>query len=215
MPVIDVPPPAFMQDPEIQAFSDSVARFFEREAPPERGARWRAAGQVEREFWRQAGDAGLLGVSVPTEYGGAAVVRIACRSEPAPGDGRGGSGNSGQPERRRASKARRVCGTTCGVREVTGAGVRARHRRFRASGCATFGQSSIGVVLRGDPSLGPGPGVFVLPAHSSTGHAVSECYRSLAELISKGEGEMAVILARRYASMVADWLPDDLPTYSA
>ena len=71
MSVIDVPPAAFMQDPEIQAFSDSVARFFEREAPPERVARWRAAGQVEREFWRQAGAAGLLGVSVPTEYGGA------------------------------------------------------------------------------------------------------------------------------------------------
>jgi alkylation response protein AidB-like acyl-CoA dehydrogenase len=70
MPVLDVPPPAFMQDPEIQAFSDSVARFFEREAPPERVARWRAAGQVEREFWRQAGEAGLLGVSVPAEYGG-------------------------------------------------------------------------------------------------------------------------------------------------
>jgi alkylation response protein AidB-like acyl-CoA dehydrogenase len=70
MPVLDVPPPAFMQDPEIQDFSDSVARFFEREAPPERVARWRADGQVERAFWRQAGEAGLLGVSVPTEYGG-------------------------------------------------------------------------------------------------------------------------------------------------
>jgi|SRR5882757_1608167 len=71
MSVLDVPAPAFMEDPEIQAFADSAARFFQREAPPERVARWRAAGQVERQFWRQAGEAGLLGVSVPTEYGGA------------------------------------------------------------------------------------------------------------------------------------------------
>jgi len=70
MSVLDVPQPAFMNDPEIQIFSDSAARFFEREAPPERVAGWRKAGQVEREFWSQAGRAGLLGVSVPAEYGG-------------------------------------------------------------------------------------------------------------------------------------------------
>src|SRR5271154_7003218 len=70
MSVLDVPQPAFMNDPEIQMFSDSAARFFEREAPPERVARWRRAGQVEREFWSQAGQAGLLGVSVPAQYGG-------------------------------------------------------------------------------------------------------------------------------------------------
>jgi len=71
MSVLDIPAPAFMEDPEIQAFADSAARFFQREAPPERVAQWRAAGQVERQFWRQAGEAGLLGVSVPTQYGGA------------------------------------------------------------------------------------------------------------------------------------------------
>src|SRR5271168_2739026 len=70
MSVLDVPQPAFMDDPEIRMFSDSAARFFEREAPPERVATWRKAGQVEREFWSQAGRAGLLGVSVPAEYGG-------------------------------------------------------------------------------------------------------------------------------------------------
>jgi acyl-CoA dehydrogenase len=70
MSVLDVPQPAFMNDPDIQMFADSAARFFEREAPPERVARWRKAGQVEREFWSQAGQAGLLGVSVPAEYGG-------------------------------------------------------------------------------------------------------------------------------------------------
>lgn len=57
-------------DPELIALADGAARFFAREAPPERIARWRDAGQVERAFWRQAGEAGLLGVSIPTEYGG-------------------------------------------------------------------------------------------------------------------------------------------------
>jgi acyl-CoA dehydrogenase len=57
-------------DPEIAAMADGAGRFFEREAPPERIARWREAGQVERAFWRQAGEAGLLGASIPSEYGG-------------------------------------------------------------------------------------------------------------------------------------------------
>jgi alkylation response protein AidB-like acyl-CoA dehydrogenase len=59
-----------MQDPEITLLADSAARFFEREATPERIQKWRDDGQVERAFWRQAGEAGLLGVSIPAEYGG-------------------------------------------------------------------------------------------------------------------------------------------------
>jgi alkylation response protein AidB-like acyl-CoA dehydrogenase len=60
-----------MQDPEIVLLADSAARFFEREATPARIQKWRDDGQVERAFWRQAGEAGLLGVSIPAEYGGA------------------------------------------------------------------------------------------------------------------------------------------------
>ncbi|HEX3603466.1 MAG TPA: acyl-CoA dehydrogenase family protein [Steroidobacteraceae bacterium] len=70
MPVLDVPPPAFMEDPEIQMFADAANRFFERAAPPERVAGWREAGQVERAFWRETGAAGFLGVMVPEAYGG-------------------------------------------------------------------------------------------------------------------------------------------------
>ncbi|HXP65338.1 MAG TPA: acyl-CoA dehydrogenase family protein [Steroidobacteraceae bacterium] len=70
VPVLDVPPPAFMQDPDIQMFEDSASRFFERAAPPERVAEWREAGQVDREFWRETGEAGFLGMMVPEEYGG-------------------------------------------------------------------------------------------------------------------------------------------------
>lgn len=68
---LTVPDPAFMADPDIEMFRDSVARFFEQHAPPQRIEKWRADGIVDREFWAEAGQAGLLGVSIPEEYGGA------------------------------------------------------------------------------------------------------------------------------------------------
>lgn len=70
MPVITVPEPEFMAEEEISMFHDAVGKFFDQHAPATRVAKWREAGQVEREFWREAGQAGLLGVSVPGEYGG-------------------------------------------------------------------------------------------------------------------------------------------------
>ena len=71
MPVLDVPEPPFMQDPELQMFSDAAARFFQREAPPEKIVKWRAQHHVDPEIWRKAGENGFLGVSIPEEYGGA------------------------------------------------------------------------------------------------------------------------------------------------
>ncbi|MXO85812.1 acyl-CoA dehydrogenase [Altererythrobacter aurantiacus] len=70
MPVIDVSRPEFMEDEEISIFADAVGKFYEQHAPQKRVAKWREDGQVEREFWSEAGEAGLLGVSVPEEYGG-------------------------------------------------------------------------------------------------------------------------------------------------
>lgn len=70
MPVIDVPQPAFMDDEEIAVFGDAVGKFFEQHAPPKRVESWRENGQVDREFWTEAGAAGILGMTVPTEYGG-------------------------------------------------------------------------------------------------------------------------------------------------
>lgn len=67
---LDFPQASFMADDELQMLADSARRFFERAAPPERIEAWREAGQVERAFWKEAGEAGFLGVSVPTEYGG-------------------------------------------------------------------------------------------------------------------------------------------------
>ncbi len=63
--------PAPWADEEVIMFADSVARFVADVAPPERLARWREDGLVERSAWRQAAAAGLLGVSVATDYGGA------------------------------------------------------------------------------------------------------------------------------------------------
>jgi acyl-CoA dehydrogenase len=70
MPVVDVPDPEFMQDEEIAVFRDAVGKFYEQHAPPKRVEKWREDGQVEAEFWREAGAAGLLGMTVPEEYGG-------------------------------------------------------------------------------------------------------------------------------------------------
>jgi acyl-CoA dehydrogenase len=67
---LEIAQPAFMADPEIAMFADSVGRFLDQHAPEKRVRGWVEAGQVEREFWREAGQAGLLGVSVPAEYGG-------------------------------------------------------------------------------------------------------------------------------------------------
>ena len=49
---------------------ESVRRFCEREIVPYH-AQWEADGRVSREVWRKAGDAGLLCMSLPEEYGGA------------------------------------------------------------------------------------------------------------------------------------------------
>ncbi len=70
MPVIDIPRPEFMEDEEISIFADAVGKFYEKHAPEKRVLKWREDGQVEREFWNEAGEAGLLGASVPEEYGG-------------------------------------------------------------------------------------------------------------------------------------------------
>lgn len=52
-----------------EMFRTTVRRFFERECVP-RQAAWDEAGQWDRETWLKAGREGLLGVTIPTEYGG-------------------------------------------------------------------------------------------------------------------------------------------------
>ena len=71
MPVLNVERPAFLAEEELNIFEDAVGRFFEEHAPPETTARWREQGVVDRDMWTKAGEAGLLGLSMPEEYGGA------------------------------------------------------------------------------------------------------------------------------------------------
>jgi acyl-CoA dehydrogenase len=67
---LNVPKSAWRQDEELDIFADAVGQFFEKECAPHVPA-WRKAGVVPREIWRKAGEMGLLGASVPEEYGGA------------------------------------------------------------------------------------------------------------------------------------------------
>jgi len=50
-------------------YRDTVRRFLEREVVPHQ-ERWNAAGSVDREAWRKAGEAGLLCPWLPDDYGG-------------------------------------------------------------------------------------------------------------------------------------------------
>lgn len=67
---LNVPKSAWRQDEELDIFADAVGQFFEKECVPHVPA-WRKAGVVPREIWKKAGEMGLLGASVPEEYGGA------------------------------------------------------------------------------------------------------------------------------------------------
>ncbi len=57
-------------DEEHTLFRDQCRRFVEKEVEP-RVAEWNARGSSDRETWRRAGEAGLLGACAPEEYGGA------------------------------------------------------------------------------------------------------------------------------------------------
>lgn len=70
MTVLKVDKPAYMDLEELNIFESTVARFLDDNARPEDTRRWREQGAVERDLWRKAGDAGLLGVSIPEAYGG-------------------------------------------------------------------------------------------------------------------------------------------------
>jgi alkylation response protein AidB-like acyl-CoA dehydrogenase len=54
---------------EHNLFRDQVRRFFARELEPHL-ERWEAQGEIDKEFWRKSGEAGLLCANVPEEYGG-------------------------------------------------------------------------------------------------------------------------------------------------
>jgi alkylation response protein AidB-like acyl-CoA dehydrogenase len=54
---------------DLELLADTAQKFFERECAPHY-ERWEKQGSVDRETWLKAGATGLLGPSVPEEYGG-------------------------------------------------------------------------------------------------------------------------------------------------
>jgi acyl-CoA dehydrogenase len=71
MSVLAVEKPAFMAEEDIAIFEDAVGKFFDEHAPEATVAKWRKNHCVDRDMWTKSGEAGLLGLSTPDQYGGA------------------------------------------------------------------------------------------------------------------------------------------------
>ncbi|MEL7029909.1 MAG: acyl-CoA dehydrogenase family protein, partial [Pseudomonadota bacterium] len=54
---------------ELNDLADGVAKFLDHEIVPHQKA-FSDAGGVPREIWEKAGENGLLGISIPEEFGG-------------------------------------------------------------------------------------------------------------------------------------------------
>jgi len=68
--VLNTPEPAVMAEEEITLFSDSVGKWVDENCPPEAVQSWIANSSVPRDLWNRAGEAGLLGLSLPEADGG-------------------------------------------------------------------------------------------------------------------------------------------------
>ncbi|MGF3057503.1 acyl-CoA dehydrogenase family protein [Microbacterium sp. YY-01] len=62
-------------DEDHEAFRGLVKEFLARYATNEAREGWDAAGEIDRDTMRAAGEAGLIGLSVPEEYGGAGMLQ--------------------------------------------------------------------------------------------------------------------------------------------
>lgn len=68
MSVQTVPSPYTQED--IELFREGLIKFLDAECTPEVIERWNHNKIVDREMWIKGGEFGLLGLSVPEEYGG-------------------------------------------------------------------------------------------------------------------------------------------------
>jgi long-chain-acyl-CoA dehydrogenase len=59
-----------LYEPDHEAFRRTVRQFIRNEVLPDY-AQWEEAGITPRSIWRRAGEIGILGTSIPAEYGGA------------------------------------------------------------------------------------------------------------------------------------------------
>ena len=62
-------------DEELEIFRRSVQRFLDEHASPAHLDKWREEKVVPRDLWLKAGEMGLLGISLPEEYGGMGDLR--------------------------------------------------------------------------------------------------------------------------------------------
>ena len=67
--------PRHVFGPEHETFRRSVRKFFETEVVPY-GEEFERVGHIPRELWNKAGEAGLLCVAIPEEYGGMGGDRL-------------------------------------------------------------------------------------------------------------------------------------------
>ena len=70
MSALSIERPAFMREDDVVILERSIGKFLDERAPEARAAKWRDDGIVERAMWREAGEAGLLCLGLPREYGG-------------------------------------------------------------------------------------------------------------------------------------------------
>lgn len=59
---------------EHRSFADSVRKFYHNELEPNK-KRWTKDHMVETDFWLKAGEIGILGASIPEEFGGLGLPR--------------------------------------------------------------------------------------------------------------------------------------------
>ncbi|OAH48744.1 acyl-CoA dehydrogenase family protein [Microbacterium oleivorans] len=62
-------------DEDHEAFRDVVKEFIKRYVTNEKREQWDAAGEIDRATMRAAGEAGVIGLSVPEEFGGAGMLQ--------------------------------------------------------------------------------------------------------------------------------------------
>ncbi|CAL4858518.1 MULTISPECIES: acyl-CoA dehydrogenase family protein [Microbacterium] len=62
-------------DEDHEAFRDVVKEFIKRYVTNEKREQWDAAGEIDRATMLAAGEAGVIGLSVPEEFGGAGMLQ--------------------------------------------------------------------------------------------------------------------------------------------
>jgi acyl-CoA dehydrogenase len=67
--------PEYMRQDDVVILEQSIGKFLDDRVPEAHAAKWREERMVERAMWREAGEAGLLCLGMPREYGGGGDFR--------------------------------------------------------------------------------------------------------------------------------------------